>query len=147
MERESEIVNSYTKGFLLGAIVGGAVGAITALLFAPKPGVELREDIARKSGEIYDKATDYVTAAKDEAQNVVNQGRVQADKIVHNARSQAEQLMHNAEQMIQEAKYRASSAKDMVGESASKVKDAAKAGMDAFRSEFNQKSDVDTELG
>ena len=55
--------------------------------------------------------------------------------------------MHNAEQMIQEAKYRASTAKDMVGENAARVKDAAKAGMDAFRSEFNQKGDVDTELG
>ena len=38
MKDDSEIVNSYAKGFLLGAIIGGAVGAITALLFAPKPG-------------------------------------------------------------------------------------------------------------
>ena len=35
-----EIVNSYSKRFLLGAIVGGAVGAITALLLAPKSGKE-----------------------------------------------------------------------------------------------------------
>ncbi|GKU79920.1 YtxH domain-containing protein [Paenibacillus sp. L3-i20] len=43
-----------TKGFLLGALAGGVLGSITALLLAPKPGKELRQDIssqARKVGE------------------------------------------------------------------------------------------------
>lgn len=43
-----------TKGFLLGALAGGVVGSITALLLAPKPGKELRQDIsdgAQKVGE------------------------------------------------------------------------------------------------
>ncbi|RJE89771.1 YtxH domain-containing protein [Paenibacillus sp. 1011MAR3C5] len=35
-----------TKGFLLGAIAGGVIGSITALLFAPKAGKELRQDIS-----------------------------------------------------------------------------------------------------
>lgn len=35
-----------TKGFLLGALAGGVIGSITALLFAPKAGKELRQDIA-----------------------------------------------------------------------------------------------------
>jgi gas vesicle protein len=138
---------SYTKGFLLGALVGGAVGAVTALLLAPKSGEELREDIARRSGEIYGKASDYLSTARDEAENMVNQGRKQADKIVNSARNQAENLMHDAEQMIQEAKYRAANAKEQVTESVSRVRDAAKAGVDAFRSEISHNSDVDTELG
>lgn len=33
------------KDFLLGAVVGGIIGAATALLLAPKPGNELRSDI------------------------------------------------------------------------------------------------------
>lgn len=43
-----------TKGFLLGAIAGGIIGSVTALLFAPKAGKELRQDIsagAQKVGE------------------------------------------------------------------------------------------------
>jgi len=43
-----------SKGFLLGALAGGVVGSITALLLAPKPGKELRQDIstgAQKVGE------------------------------------------------------------------------------------------------
>jgi len=34
------------KSFLIGALVGGVVGSVTALLFAPKAGKELRKDIA-----------------------------------------------------------------------------------------------------
>ncbi|MUT66894.1 YtxH domain-containing protein [Paenibacillus sp. NEAU-GSW1] len=34
-----------TKGFLLGALAGGVVGSIAALLLAPKAGKELRQDI------------------------------------------------------------------------------------------------------
>lgn len=35
-----------SKGFLLGALAGGVIGSITALLLAPKPGKELRQDIS-----------------------------------------------------------------------------------------------------
>jgi len=34
------------KSFLIGALVGGIVGSVSALLFAPKAGKELRKDIA-----------------------------------------------------------------------------------------------------
>ncbi|MCQ6560803.1 YtxH domain-containing protein [Paenibacillus mendelii] len=35
-----------TKSFLFGALAGGIIGSVTALLLAPKPGRELRKDIA-----------------------------------------------------------------------------------------------------
>ncbi|MFF2888787.1 YtxH domain-containing protein [Paenibacillus sp. NPDC057967] len=52
-----------TKGFLLGAIAGGVIGSITALLFAPKAGKELRQDIsagAQKVGDSTIKAANKV---------------------------------------------------------------------------------------
>lgn len=48
--------------------------------------------------------------------------------------------------MIQEAKYRAANVKDSVGEGVNKVRDAAKAGADAFKAEIRHIADVDTEL-
>lgn len=42
------------KGFLLGALTGAVVGSITALLFAPKPGKELRQDIADGAHKVGD---------------------------------------------------------------------------------------------
>ena len=37
--------NMNGKDFLLGAVVGGIIGAVTALLLAPKSGSELRADL------------------------------------------------------------------------------------------------------
>ncbi|CAM4060874.1 YtxH domain-containing protein [Paenibacillus alkaliterrae] len=43
-----------TKGFLLGALAGGVVGSITALLIAPKAGKELRQDISVGAQKVSD---------------------------------------------------------------------------------------------
>lgn len=45
--------SSYSKGIVVGALIGGAVSGLAALLFAPKKGSELRQDIADKTGETY----------------------------------------------------------------------------------------------
>ena len=100
---------SYTRGFLMGALVGGALGGIVALLFAPKSGRDLRRDIADKTEEVYDKAQKYFN--KDEAprefDDVINEGRLRAERIVTSARSQAENILSNAEQVLRDAKSRA----------------------------------------
>ncbi|WP_110933401.1 YtxH domain-containing protein [Paenibacillus bouchesdurhonensis] len=53
------------KGWIWGAAIGTIVGSVTALLFAPKPGKELRKDIAdgarqvgEKTGEIAGKVSE-----------------------------------------------------------------------------------------
>lgn len=40
---------SKPKGFLKGIVIGGLVGAVGAILFAPKSGKETQEDIKRKA--------------------------------------------------------------------------------------------------
>lgn len=49
-----------TGGFLLGAFIGSVAAATTALLFAPKSGKELREDLAVKADELKEQLSDYV---------------------------------------------------------------------------------------
>jgi gas vesicle protein len=44
------------KDFLLGAVVGGLIGAMAALLLAPKTGKELRGDITDKYRDVSHKA-------------------------------------------------------------------------------------------
>jgi gas vesicle protein len=46
--------------FFLGLLVGAAAGAIVAMLTTPKPGREMRDELA-------DKARDAATRARDEA--------------------------------------------------------------------------------
>ena len=38
MGNQNDNGGTYSKGFLIGAIIGAAVGSITALLLAPKSG-------------------------------------------------------------------------------------------------------------
>jgi len=141
-----EIVNSYSKGFLLGAIVGGAVGAITALLLAPKSGKELREDLSRKSSDLIDKAQDIIGEKQTQILTGVNEGKIQADKIVQNAKEQAGSLMNSADRMIQEARFRASSAKEIIQDNTAKIMDAVKVGSEAFKQEMASVKSQDTEL-
>ena len=42
------------RGILTGIIVGGAVGSVASLLFAPKKGSETRADVAEKGKELFD---------------------------------------------------------------------------------------------
>ncbi len=41
--------NGMVKGLVIGLLAGGAIGAIVALLYAPKSGKELRADIREKA--------------------------------------------------------------------------------------------------
>ena len=43
-----------TKGFMLGALAGSIIGSVTALLFAPKSGKELRQDISAGAQKVGD---------------------------------------------------------------------------------------------
>ncbi|MEM4261110.1 MAG: YtxH domain-containing protein [Candidatus Woesearchaeota archaeon] len=131
---------NFTKGFIFGTIIGGAIGAITALLLAPKSGKELRQDIAEKSSEIYGKASDLFNQVESKVNtnvsSVINEGKEKAKKIISEAKVQADALLHNAEKVLNEAKMKASSAKEIVQEKIDTLRDAAKASVEAFKAEL-----------
>ena len=133
--------NNYWKGFFAGTLLGGIAGAVTALLLAPKSGKELRRDLADKSYELYDKASDYFNGFEENVDNVVNntvnEGRERAKNIINSAREQADELLKNAEEVFQTAKNKASNVKLSVEDKVENLKDAAKAGTEAFKSEMN----------
>lgn len=136
MKEDSEVVNSYAKGFLLGALVGGAVGAITALLFAPKPGKDLRDEISYRSKDLLEKGQNMFSGHDTQNADLPNDGKSQADAVVRSAREKADDLLHNAEQMLRDAKSKAQLSSHSFSDGISKIKDAASAGMDAFKQEM-----------
>ncbi|SPU02337.1 putative general stress protein [Bacillus subtilis] len=65
-----------SKDFLIGTLIGGIIGATTALFLAPKSGKELRDDLGSQAVALRDKTdkmtadakekgTQYVSIAKD----------------------------------------------------------------------------------
>lgn len=81
-------------------IIGGGIGAILALLFAPKSGQELREDIAdvtRKglekgreaAGQIGEYAGDYYEVARDKTGELYNTAQEKAGELAKSAKEVA----------------------------------------------------------
>lgn len=138
--------NDYSKGFILGALIGGAAGAITALLLAPKSGAELRRELADSSNEWYGKASDLARNMEGKVENslvsTVNEGKIKAQSIIDTARRQAEDLLSSAETVLQDAKSKAYSTKDQVQDKIENLRDAAKAGADAFKTEIRSSKEL-----
>lgn len=91
--------------FLAGIITGGVVGSVTALLFAPKSGKELRSDIkvgAEKVAEVTVNAVDHVTETVYEASRQLEDRTVkfvsEAKHGVQNIMSGRKQICHTTEQ-------------------------------------------------
>ena len=49
-----------TSGFILSFLIGSAVGSAIALMYAPKSGKHLRNDISRKTGELIDQGKKFL---------------------------------------------------------------------------------------
>ncbi|MFQ5628424.1 MAG: YtxH domain-containing protein [bacterium] len=84
------------NGFLKGFLFGGAIGAIIALLYAPRSGKETREELKRRSQEFLDDADTHFGNVRE-----------QAEHIIENAKKEAEKLRDEAERKIMEAKLKA----------------------------------------
>lgn len=59
------MAKSRGKDFLIGAVVGSTLGALSALLFAPKAGKELRSDIANQAKAVGEKSQELAKTVSD----------------------------------------------------------------------------------
>ncbi len=95
-------------GFLIGFLAGAVVGGIVALLYAPKPGKELRADIKIKTGEAMDSAEEYVSAAKTKAVDIINEGKKKSEGLITEAKKRAESLLGDAEKILTDVRSKGS---------------------------------------
>lgn len=121
--------NSLTKGLFLGFLAGSVIGAVTALLLAPKSGKELRRDIKKKTDELKDAAQNQLQQASQKASELINEGKKRSEEMIGEAKLRAESLLSDAGKVIDQAK----------GEG-SKLKAAFKAGTEAFKEERDKNS-------
>lgn len=88
MAKQDSDFGSFLFGFLMGGVVGAAVG----LLFAPAAGTDTREQIKQKSVELSD------VAAKR-----ADEYRAKAEEILADARTKGEQMMTDTRSKVEEA--------------------------------------------
>ena len=123
--------NRAMKGMVVGFLAGTAVGALLALLYAPKSGRELRAELRDRADELLEEAEGQVQAAKSKASAMVSEARKRSDHLLNEAQSKANSLIQDADKVLSGAKGKASA----IAQEGAKLKDAVKAGVDAYKTE------------
>jgi len=80
------------KDFIIGALVGGIVGAAAGLLLAPKTGRDLRNDVASQAITLRDKGVELSTTAKEKTVKISNQLKEQSVQLVDKVKSKTTKL-------------------------------------------------------
>ena len=94
--RMNENESSGSGMFLLGAVAGALVGAGVALLMAPKPGTEMRQDLNAGWGSLRD-------AAARRYREMADRAGVQLENIEEKADQLADQLESSAREAVDAA--------------------------------------------
>jgi gas vesicle protein len=76
-----------TGVLLTGILIGGFIGAVLALIYAPTSGKRLRRDIARKAEEFADDVEDIYHDGKEKAFEWIKEGKKKAASVVEDAKN------------------------------------------------------------
>ena len=101
MSKES---GSMAGGVFIGFVAGTIVGAVLALLYAPKTGRELRSELRQKTDKVMGDAEAYIEKAKKRAGEIITEGKKRADTMLDDARQRADTLMDDAERILTTAR-------------------------------------------
>ncbi|NNE97840.1 MAG: YtxH domain-containing protein [Pyrinomonadaceae bacterium] len=93
-ENEREEATASTK--LTYLLIGGGIGAVLALLFAPKSGIELREDIADVTRKGIEKSKETAEHLQETAGEYYEVTREKAGELYNTAQETAEELTQKA---------------------------------------------------
>jgi gas vesicle protein len=93
---------SNSTKFLEGILIGGVLGFVGGILFAPKSGRELRRDLADGSDEIYKQASTSITDFKDRSQQAMQDFQSKGDAAIKQATQQFQETRDQLTQKIQE---------------------------------------------
>ncbi|MFH2119982.1 MAG: YtxH domain-containing protein [Pseudomonadota bacterium] len=82
--------------FVMGLLIGSALGALAGIFFAPKSGKELRSDIKELGSEVLKDGREIYADASTIAKDIIEE-----------AKHQAKELKKDADQYISEARHKA----------------------------------------
>jgi gas vesicle protein len=74
--------NGSSKGLIIGTLIGGVAGSVTAMLLAPKSGKELREDIKGKAVGLIDSTKEYSNEVLDNLTMRLGEAKMQSDNLL-----------------------------------------------------------------
>ena len=87
---------SSTSKFVLGSLIGGAIGCVVGMLLAPRSGVETREMIKSELDERYQESSKVIT-------DTANEVRSKAESIANDVTSHVKNITDELEEVGENA--------------------------------------------
>ena len=108
-------------GSVFGAfLLGGLIGAVLGLLFAPRPGTETREMLTERANDYWGQAGDMYATGVDKVSEVVDTGKVTANEKSEQLREKIDEARSRLQEQVARS---AEVAKDKLTDAAPAVKD------------------------
>lgn len=107
-------------------VIGSALGAIAGLLFAPKKGEEMREDIKRRTDDLMKQGRDAYDTQREKITSAIETGKTSAGEKADNIRDRIEDTRKRLQEQVDEAKKRVRSLSEKAEKKAEVVKKEAK---------------------
>ena len=90
--------------FLKGLLIGGTLGAVAGILFAPKSGKELRSDIKKKGDKILKDGKEIYEDAGTKAKEIFGEVKHQAKELRREAEDTGEKIADEVHEKIGQVK-------------------------------------------
>ncbi|WP_077214271.1 YtxH domain-containing protein [Bacillus dakarensis] len=90
--RYEESIN--TKDFIIGCLIGGMVGAATALFLAPKSGKEIRDNINHGAHSLKDRTSQWREAAVHKGTELADVAKEKTNVIGKNVSKQSHEIIN-----------------------------------------------------
>lgn len=117
---------------LKGLIIGGLIGAVIGILYAPKSGRETREDIANKADELLAKAREEYEKAVEKSKAAYEVAMQRLKEVEVSAKERVEEIEGKVSEFAQQSA-------ETINENKNRLKKAIDAGVEAYREEKNKK--------
>lgn len=87
------------RDLAIGFLVGAAVGLTLGVLYAPRPGREIRQRVRERGREARETAEKIIHEAQEKAENIIEQARPRADALLHRKREKATEAEPHAQEV------------------------------------------------
>jgi gas vesicle protein len=90
--------------FFMGLLIGGALGALAGIFFAPKSGKALRSDIREKGSEVLKDAKEIYADTSTKAKDIIEEVKHQAKELKKEAEDAGEKIAGEVQEKIGQVK-------------------------------------------
>jgi gas vesicle protein len=119
--------------FVKGLFIGGLIGAVLGILYAPKSGKETREDIARKTEDLMARAREEYELALDKSKRAYDVAVKRLKDVEVSAKEKVEEMENKVEALAERGK-------ETLLDGKGRLKRAIDAGVEAFKEEKEKTS-------